>query len=108
SDTVVTNIRWHCKKGKLNVAEIACFALDEIIFFPRAVITKMQFDLIIDGCWTFYDYFFENKNKAGFQKTLKEWYSLNAKKYRPITIPGNKLSTCKLKYNINIYYDWED
>ena len=108
TDTTMTNVSWHCKKDRLNVGEIAHFALDEIMFLPTAVITNIQFDVIVDGCWTFYDYFFANKNKITYQKILKDWYSLNAIKYKPVKISTKKLSKCKLKYNIDTYYDWEN
>lgn len=79
TDTTQTNIKHHCKKTKLNVGEIAQFALTDIAYFPAFLVTKMQFDVIVInetrlGCWSFYDFFFINSNKPRYQKSLQEWY----------------------------------
>ena len=108
TDTSATKVRWHCKKTCLNVAEIAQFALVEIAYFPAAKITHWQFDLVENDCWNFYDYFFDNSNKAGYQKLVRSWYQEQRKKYKASEIPKKKLSACRVKYNLKVYYDWEE
>jgi hypothetical protein len=45
TDTLPTNIKFHCKKGRLNVGEVSYFAIHEIGYFPMFLVTQMQFDL---------------------------------------------------------------
>lgn len=108
TDTSLTNVRWQCKKEKLNVGEIAQLALVEIAYFPAAKITQWQFDIIENGCWNFYDYFFNNKNKVHYQNLIKVWYQEQFQNYRAIEIPQKKLSACRLKYNLIKYYEWQE
>jgi hypothetical protein len=90
TDTTQTNIKYHCKIARVNVGEVAQFALTQIAYFPAFLITKLQFDVIVidetgEGCWSFYDFFFINSNKARYQKDIREWYkgkSQNTKRKR--------------------------
>src|SRR5690606_1863821 len=74
TDTSSTNINSHCKKARLNVSEISYEALTEIAYFPMYLVTHMQFDIIHNDCWNFYNYFYKNENKKEFQKMVKDWY----------------------------------
>jgi hypothetical protein len=40
-----TNIKFHCKRGKLNAGEVSYFAINEIGYFPLMLTTNMQFDV---------------------------------------------------------------
>jgi len=111
TDTTPTNIRFHCKKTRLNTGEVALFALEEIASFPAFLVTKMQFDLVtIDeteqGCWNFYDFIFINANKPRYQKSVREWYSQERLRYKAEKIPAKKQSACQKKYGIDTYYRW--
>jgi len=111
SDTTLTNVGHHCKKTKLNVGELAQFALTEIGSFPAFLITKIQFDVIIlnehgQGCWSFYDYFFINENKIHYQEKIREWYDKQERKYVRENISRKKQSACQKRYGIKFYYRW--
>jgi hypothetical protein len=110
TDTTPTNIRYHCKKTPLNVGEVAHFALLEIASFPAFLVTRIQFDLIDvneDGssCWNFYEFLFMNKNKARYQKSMRDWYEREKTKYKLIRIA--KRTQCQIRYGIRSYYDWK-
>lgn len=103
TDTTMTNVYNKCKRGKLNVGEVSYFALEEIAEFPAFTVTHIQFDLIKqDGCWSFYDYLFDNKNKYDYQKMWRNFYNTN--KYVYVRFNKRELTTCRKKYNIEGKY----
>jgi hypothetical protein len=106
TDITSTSISSPCKKTKLNVAEISYEALTEIAYFPMYLMTGIQFDIIHNDCWNFYDYFYKNENKKEFQKMVQDWYLKEKKNYKVKFISKKKLSDCKKKYKITKYYDW--
>ncbi len=111
TDTTVTNVKFHCKKTRLNVGEIAQFALTEIASFPAFLVTKIQFDsIVIDetgkDCWSFYDFLFINTNKPRYEKNLKDWYFKQKTKYKAEKISKRKQTNCQKLYGINQYYRW--
>jgi len=107
TDTTPTNVRFHCKKGKLNVAEIAQRALTNIADFPASAVMHSQFDVIDnDGCWSFYAFFFMNSNKHRYQDSVQAWYSRERPKYKVVKIPKSEQDKCRLKYGIDTYYRW--
>jgi len=107
TDTTQTSIRYHCKATPLNVAEVAQFALTEIAFFPAFSITHIQFDVIVNGCWNFYDFFFRNTNKPFYQDSVKRWYAREASKYKHEKILKEKQSPCQKIFGITTYYKWD-
>ena len=111
TDTTQTNVKWHCKKTRLNVGEVANFALNAIGEFPAYFITRIQFDLIyIDetgqSCWTFYDYFFDNANKPTYQQSVRSWYEKEKGNYKKERITGKRLTDCEKKFGVTAYYRW--
>ncbi len=71
SDTTQTNVSQSCETTKLNVGEIAYFALQQIAFFPPFVITHTQFDVIYgNGCWSFSIIYLITQTK----KIIKIWF----------------------------------
>ena len=66
-DTTPTHIYHGCKEENLNIGEVSYFALEEIGDFPAFMVTQIQFDLMEMhngwGCWNFYEYLFDNRNK---------------------------------------------
>ena len=113
TDTTQTNIKYHCKKMKLNVGEVAQFALTEIAYFPAFLVTKLQFDLIIvdetgQGCWSFYDFLFINSNKPRYQKSVREWYNKEKAKYKATNISEEQQTECQKKFGVDTYYRWTE
>lgn len=113
TDTTQTKIKFHCKKTRLNVGEVAQFALTQIAYFPAFLVTKMQFDLIIidqtgEGCWSFYDFFFINSNKPRYQKDIKDWYDKEKPKYKVENISKTEQTFCQKQYGIKKYYRWTE
>lgn len=111
TDTTQTSVRYHCKKSRLNVGEIAQFALTQIADFPAFLVTKIQFDVIIidetgEGCWSFYDFLFYNANKPRYQKDVREWYDKERVKYKATKISNKKQTACQRQYGIGRYYRW--
>ena len=106
TDTTITNIYDHCKKGNLNVGEVSYFALEEIAEFPAFVVTHIQFDVITDGCWSFYDYLYNNKNKPEYQKLVRIFYQSNIYKYDEFK--KTELTDCHKKYGITGKYKWKE
>ncbi len=107
TDTMPTNVYYHCKNAKLNVGEVADFALKEIGYFPVFLVTQIQFDLIDSaGCWNFYGYLFDNLNKADYQKKVRNWYLRNKDKYKEERVPIEELNKCRSTYKIYTYYKW--
>ncbi len=104
TDTTKTNIYNYCKKDKLNIGEVCYFALEEIAEFPAFVVTLIEFDVISDGCWCFYDYLYNNHNKPEYQKMVKSFYSNN--KYQFDIYTPTELTDCYKKYNITGKYRW--
>lgn len=104
TDTTTTNIYNYCKKGKLNTGEVCYFALEEIAEFPAYVVTHIEFDLITDGCWNFYEYLYDNKCKPEYQNMVKSFYSNNTYQFEKYT-PA-ELTDCYRKYNITGKYRW--
>lgn len=104
TDTTMTNIYNRCKKGNLNVGEVSYLALEEIADFPAFVVTHIQFDVISDGCWSFTDYLYDNKNKPEYQKMVRTFYQPNSyvfKKYKK-----SELTDCYKMYGIEGEYEW--
>ncbi len=113
TDTTGTNIKYHCKKTRLNVGEVAQFALTQIGYFPAFLITKLQFDVIIideigEGCWSFYDFFFINSNKVRYQRDIKKWYEKQKSKYKAEKISKTKQTECQKRFGIDTYYRWTE
>ena len=113
TDTTETNIKYHCKKTKLNVGEVSHFALTDIAYFPVFLVTKMQFDVIVldetgRECWSFYDFLFINSNKPQYQKNLREWYAKEKAKYKAEKISIKKQTECQQQYGIHTYYRWKE
>ncbi len=109
TDTLPTNIKLHCKQAKLNVAEVAQFALTEIGYFPAFAITNIQFDVIDnEGCWSFNTFFFMNVNKNRYRDSVRAWYSRERLKYKAVKIPRSKRNECQIKYGIDTYYQWTE
>jgi hypothetical protein len=106
TDTTMTNIYDYCKKGTLNVGEVSYFALEEIAEFPAFVVTHMQFDVITDGCWSFYDYLYDNKNKPEYQEMVRTFYQTNTYKYEEFK--KSELTDCYKKYKISGRYKWKE
>lgn len=104
TDTTTTNIYNHCKNGKLNVGDISYFALEEIAEFPAFLVTHKQFDLLYgDGCWTFYDYLFNNTHKKEYQKMARDFYNANEyifTKFDKQELNRRGLNKCRNQYNI--------
>lgn len=114
TDTTQTNIKFHCKKTRLNVGEVAQFALTEIANFPAFAVTKMQFDVVIidektgQGCWSFYDFLFINANKLQYQKDVKTWYEKEKLEYKAEKISKDKITACQKLYGIDTYFRWKE
>lgn len=102
TDTTMTNIYDSCKHGKLNIGEVSYFALEEIAEFPAFVVTDIQFDLIVNDCWNFYDYLFDNKNKKEYQKMVRDFYNTN--KYTYTKFDKKELNSCRKQYKIEGKY----
>jgi hypothetical protein len=106
TDTTMTNVYDHCKNGKLSVGEVSYFALEELAEFPAFVVTHIQFDVIDEhGCWNFFDYLFDNKNKPEFQKMVRTFYQTNTYKYEEFK--KSELTDCYKKYKIFGKYKWK-
>ena len=109
NNTTITNISHKCKATKLNVGEVAYFALQQIAFFPPFVITHIQFDVFYgNGCWSFFDYFFNDANKEHYQYLVRQWYNTNKAKFRVQKISKKKQTACQKQFNIDKYLMWTD
>ncbi|UAY50897.1 hypothetical protein [Ferruginibacter albus] len=109
NDTTSTNISHKCKATKLNVGEVSYFALQEIGDFPAFVITHIQFDVSLEnGCWVFFDYFFDNANKTRYKQLVNTWYKKNKPKFKVQKILKKDQTDCQKRYKINTYLNWED
>jgi hypothetical protein len=113
TDTTATDVKFHCKQNRLNVGEVAQFALTEIASFPAFLVTKMQFDVVVidktgEGCWSFYDFFFINSNKHHYQQCVREWYNKEKPKYKAEKILRSAQTECQKKYGIDTYYQWTE
>ena len=113
TDTTPTRVKFHCKKTKLNVGEVAYFALNQIASFPAFLITKIQFDLITTdetglGCWSFYDFLFVNANKPRYQESVRDWYNKEKSRYKAEMIPASVQTECQKQYGINTCYNWTE
>lgn len=102
TDSTKTNIYNNCKKDKLTIGEVAYFALEEIAEFPALIVTQIQFDVISNGCWNFYDYFFNQKNKIEYQKMVRKFYKEN--KFIYTKYNDSELNSCQIKYKITGKY----
>ena len=99
TDTTITNVYDHCKKGRLNVAEVSYFALEELAEFPTFLVTQIQYDVYDEnGCWSFFDDFFDNRTKKSYQKKVMEFYNYN--NYVFVKFNYEELNECRKKYNI--------
>lgn len=109
NDTTQTNISHSCKTTKLNVGEVAYFALQQIAFFPAFAITHAQFDVIYrNGCWSFFDYLFNNANKKDYQDLVRHWYGTNKLKFKVQKISKKRQTVCQKKFHIDTYLMWTD
>lgn len=108
-DTTLTKISNNCKAIKLNVGEVAYFALQQIAFFPAFVITHIQFDFSDNkGCWSFFDYFFNNANKRHYQDLVRKWYDDNKEKFKARKISKKRMTECQKIYHIDKYLMWTE
>ena len=99
TDTTSTNVYNHCKNGKLNVAEVSYFALEELAEFPAFLVTQIQYDVYDEnGCWSFFDDFFDNSTKKSYQKKIMEFY--NSNNYVFVKFNNEELNACRKKYKI--------
>lgn len=110
-DTTSTNIYHGCKSGKLNIGELSYFALEEIGDFPAFVVTNVQFDVISlnEGgysCWSFYDYLFDDKNKAEYKAKVKSFYK--EARFEYIEYQDSIITDCMKKYSIKGKYKWRE
>lgn len=80
--------------------------MEEIAEFPAFVVTHMQFDFISDGCWSFYDYLYDNKNKPDYQKEIRAFYQKNTYKYEKFK--KSELTKCYKNYGITGKYKWKE
>jgi hypothetical protein len=109
ADTTPTNVSQKCKATKLNVGEVAYFTLEQIAFFPTFEITHIQFDLVdINGCWNFFDYFFDNANKTHYQSLVRQWYDKNKIKFKPSKISRKNQTKCQKLFGIDTYLRWNE
>jgi hypothetical protein len=109
NDTTLTNITHNCKASKLNVGEVGYFALQQIAFFPAFVITHIEFDVIYgNGCWSFFDYFFNNSNKKHYQDLVRQWYNDNKTKFKPQKISKKNQTTCQKQFHIDTFLMWTE
>ena|SRR5258705_10929407 len=109
NDTTQTNVSFHCKQSKLSVGELSYFALNQIGDFPAFTITHIQFDEIDNnGCWSFYEYFFNNDNKPSYQRLVREWFNNNGKKFKVQKISKKKQTNCQKQFNIHTHYRWRE
>ncbi len=103
TDTTMTNVYHNCKQGKLTVGELSYFALAEIADFPAFLVTHIQFDTFDEkGCWSFYGYLFNNRNKNEYQKMVRNFYNTN--KYIYTKYKKQDLTDCRKKYGIEGKY----
>ena len=112
TDSLPTNIKFHCKPGRLNVGEVCYFAINEIGYFPMAYVTNMQFDTYYNdsnggNCWSFYQFFFNNRNKIFYQQKIQKWYQEKRSKYKPQPIPLKELTECQKEYKIGTYLQYK-
>ena len=107
SDTTPTNIKYRCKKTRLNVGDVAHFALTEIAEFPIFLVTKIQFDVIAQDCWSFYDYLFVNANKNEYQKKVQEWYDKQKLNYKSKKTSRKDQTECQKLFDINTFHRWK-
>jgi hypothetical protein len=108
-DTTLTNISHKCKTTKLNVGEVAYFALQQIAFFPAYTITKIEFDVVyVNGCWSFFDYFFNNANKKNYKDLVRKWYFDNKFNFKEEKISKRRMTECQKVYNIGKYLRWTE
>jgi len=98
TDTTLTNVYHRCKHGRLNVGEIAYFALEEIAEFPTFIVTHYKFDVYKKGCWNFYEYLFDNRNKNEYRKMVSDFYDSNKFVYSKFN--RNDITDCQRKYEI--------
>lgn len=102
TDTTGTQIFDYCKKGNLNIGEVAYFALNEIAEFPIATVTQNQFDTFEDGCWIFFDYLFDNQNKPRFKEKMESFYQ--KKTYQFVAFSKTELTECQKHFKIKGKY----
>jgi hypothetical protein len=107
TDTTMTSVYNNCKRGKLNVGEVCHFALEEIAEFPAFVVTHIKFDLFEeDGCWNFYEYLFDNRNKKAYRDLVRDFYSKN--KFVYSKFHKKELKACHKQYGIEGKYRWKE
>jgi hypothetical protein len=79
SDTSYSKVKFkdYDKVITLRVGDIAYKCLEQIVFVPVAVISKMQFDVGLCGGYQayFFTYLSNYSDRLKFQKQLKEYYS---------------------------------
>jgi len=107
TDMGVTKIYNDCKKGNLTVGELCYFALEEIVDIPVYLITRVEFDLIVNNCWNFYDYFFDNKNKNSYQNMVRIFFNLHQSTgFAFVNYKKEELKPCHNLYHISGKLKW--
>ena len=76
--------------------------------FPAFAITHVQFDLIENGCGTFFDYLFNNENKKDYQDLAWKWYVTNKTKFKAQKISKKNQTACQKKFGIDSYLMWRE
>lgn len=107
TDTTPTTIYHPCKEARLTVGDLCYLALEEIADFPAYAVTHIQFctvEIREDGttCPSYYDYIFENGNKADYQKKAKEFYEKAT--YRFENYSKSELTDCRKTHGITGKY----
>lgn len=108
TDNSPTAVYNECKKGKLTAGEVCYFALEELADFPTYIITQQQFDLVVNDCWNFYDYFFDPKNRNEYQKKVRDFYNANhTSNYKFKAFTKKELTDCRKKFKITGRFVWK-
>ncbi|MBS1511462.1 MAG: hypothetical protein JST86_11515 [Bacteroidetes bacterium] len=106
SDTSYSTVRFKDddKVITLRTGDIAYICLTQIVFVPVAVISKMQFDVVLCGGYQayFFTYLSNYSTRLKFQNQLKDYYSKTILKWEK----DNKsfLEECKRKHGIFGHY----
>ena len=108
TDTAKTSIKHPCKKETLNAGEVAHFVLTQIADFPTYLVTKIQFDVFSQGCWSFYEYLFNNAAKTHYQKSVRDWYDKEKKHYKAKKISKKNQTECQKLFGIDTFYRWRE
>jgi hypothetical protein len=106
SDTSYSNVKFkdYDKIITLRTGDIAFICLTQIVFVPVAVISKMQFDVVLCGGYQayFFTYLSNYLNRLKFQKQMKEYYGKTKLKWEKDD--NSFLDDCKRKHGIFGHY----